>query len=302
MIESRNKAARNKFQIRGIGLIVSISIVFLLSVSLEPGSFLAQLLLDHRESAGIYPFTIQNILWLFFGVGIADSIYLLQYAGNEQAVLKQNILPEDARIVLTSKDLERYKGKTDVIQSEGLPRLMIQCIRNYAINLSVPQLYQHIEMFVGFELHRSDLRFSVSKYVLWVVPSIGFLGTVIGLAQALGNLDGETSEVMATVVPQLAMAFNTTIVALSMSAILMLFSSRARLLDEAAISDTARYVTDNFVARLLTEDDEDSSQKTKSRINKTRTRLQLITRSDDEASSETQVEIFPDPNNPYPPT
>ena len=34
-------------------------------------------------------------------------------------------------------------------------------------------------------LHEIDLRYSMIRYVVWVIPSLGFIGTVIGISLAL---------------------------------------------------------------------------------------------------------------------
>ena len=75
-----------------------------------------------------------------------------------------------------------------------------------------------------FDLLQLDLTFI--KYISWAIPSIGFIGTVRGIGEALskaaeaidGNITGMTSS--------LGVAFNSTFVALVLSILLMLFITR----------------------------------------------------------------------------
>ena len=72
-----------------------------------------------------------------------------------------------------------------------------------------------------FDMLQLDLTFI--KYISWAIPSIGFIGTVRGIGDALsraaeaidGNITGMTTS--------LGVAFNSTFVALVLSILLMLF-------------------------------------------------------------------------------
>jgi biopolymer transport protein ExbB/TolQ len=68
--------------------------------------------------------------------------------------------------------------------------------------------------------------YSLVRIVIWAIPMLGFLGTVMGISQALGNLDpaqlAQAPQEAATVLKSgLYVAFDTTSVALSMSLLLM---------------------------------------------------------------------------------
>jgi len=69
------------------------------------------------------------------------------------------------------------------------------------------------------------------KFLIWAVPILGFVGTVVGIASAIGNFDSivQGSENLAAIKGQmggitasLGIAFETTLIALVMSAIMML--------------------------------------------------------------------------------
>ena len=69
--------------------------------------------------------------------------------------------------------------------------------------------------------------YSLVRIVVWAIPMLGFLGTVMGIAQALGNLDfaalagGESQKAADVLRTGLYVAFDTTAVALAMSLVLM---------------------------------------------------------------------------------
>ncbi|MDB3952228.1 MotA/TolQ/ExbB proton channel family protein [Gammaproteobacteria bacterium] len=84
-----------------------------------------------------------------------------------------------------------------------------------------------------FDLFQLDLTFI--KYISWAIPSIGFIGTVRGIGDALskaaeaidGNITGMTTS--------LGVAFNSTFVALILSIMLMLFITRLEHKQDALI-------------------------------------------------------------------
>lgn len=95
-----------------------------------------------------------------------------------------------------------------------------------------PELYK-ILIENKFDMLQLDLTFL--KYISWAIPSIGFIGTVRGIGEALskaaeaidGNITGMTSS--------LGVAFNSTFVALLISIMLMLFITRIEYKQDSLI-------------------------------------------------------------------
>ncbi|MEM9385436.1 MAG: MotA/TolQ/ExbB proton channel family protein [Pseudomonadota bacterium] len=79
--------------------------------------------------------------------------------------------------------------------------------------------HMHLETF-GRTLEASN---SLFRYVIWAVPSIGFVGTVRGIGSALGEADKALAGDIASMTANLGVAFNSTLVALVLSLALMLF-------------------------------------------------------------------------------
>lgn len=73
--------------------------------------------------------------------------------------------------------------------------------------------------------HTQQQRLSLVRIMIWAMPMLGFLGTVLGISQALGGLnigaDQELSEVMGGLQASLYVAFDTTALALTLSIVLM---------------------------------------------------------------------------------
>ncbi len=70
--------------------------------------------------------------------------------------------------------------------------------------------------------------FALVRILIWATPMLGFLGTVIGITAALGNLDGaelatNAKAAMDKLMAGLYVAFDTTALALTLSILLMFF-------------------------------------------------------------------------------
>ena len=69
------------------------------------------------------------------------------------------------------------------------------------------------------------------RYVVWAIPTLGFIGTVLGISLALafaGAVDLQDPNLLAELTKRLAVAFDTTLLALVMSAVLVLASTWCR--------------------------------------------------------------------------
>lgn len=96
-------------------------------------------------------------------------------------------------------------------------------------------------------LHQHELNYRAIQIFIWAIPTLGFLGTVVGISSALekaavmpGNLLDETAlEIWFTnIVQALGYAFYTTIAGLVFSTLLTILSSFVSTLEEQEINDS----------------------------------------------------------------
>ncbi len=72
------------------------------------------------------------------------------------------------------------------------------------------------------DIDRAYGSYALTNVVIWAIPILGFLGTVVGITMAIANLDpASLEESMSEVVAALGVAFDTTALALSLSMVLM---------------------------------------------------------------------------------
>jgi biopolymer transport protein ExbB/TolQ len=91
---------------------------------------------------------------------------------------------------------------------------------------SAEQLGDELKYLSDMDQERQHNGYSLVRIIIWATPMLGFLGTVIGITQALGDLatqqlGGDLQQAMKGLLSGLYVAFDTTALALSLAIVLM---------------------------------------------------------------------------------
>ena len=90
-------------------------------------------------------------------------------------------------------------------------------------------------------------------YIAWAIPSIGFIGTVRGIGEALSQAHKAVQGDIAGVTASLGVAFNSTFIALIISIFLMFIVHQIQLAQERLVLDSHDYCDSNLVRYLKTD-------------------------------------------------
>ena len=88
------------------------------------------------------------------------------------------------------------------------------------------------------------------RYLIWAIPSIGFIGTVRGIGEALSQADQALAGNIAGMASSLGVAFNSTFVALLISIVLMFLLHQLHRLQDGLIVDTQEYCESFLLKRI----------------------------------------------------
>jgi biopolymer transport protein ExbB/TolQ len=88
------------------------------------------------------------------------------------------------------------------------------------------------------------------RYIAWAIPAIGFIGTVRGIGDALAEAHKAVTGDISGVTEGLGVAFNSTLVALLLSLVLMFLLHGLQLAQERLALDAETYL-DNRLLRNL---------------------------------------------------
>ncbi len=114
----------------------------------------------------------------------------------------------------------------------------------------------------GLDQEQMTGRFTLTRYILYLLPVIGFIGTVEGISKALmnisrvlpmvKNLDGFLTN-LTSVTSALQIAFDSTLLALFLSAALMLVQTLVFRRSEDLLARVDRWVVDHVLPRVGTD-------------------------------------------------
>jgi biopolymer transport protein ExbB/TolQ len=156
-----------------------------------------------------------------------------------------SVLPEDARVY--SRGLEALP---DSEQDYLLPRTLLSALQRFATTGSIQAVSDTIKENCEIESDRLDSEMSMVRYIAWAIPSIGFIGTVRGIGDALGQAYKAVEGDISGVTVSLGVAFNSTFVALVLSIIIMFCLHQLQLNQERLVMDCQRYA-DRRLLRFL---------------------------------------------------
>ena len=216
---------------------------------------------DKLVELGIpYPFTIQNVMWLMWFIGWAIIALRVLQTNREMEPVGARLLPEDPETMLRAKDLGPiYQRVNEGGYSEDafLTRLINRTILQFQSSRSVSQANSILNSTLELCHHEVELRYNGLRFLVWFIPTLGFIGTVLGIAVALNTAaitdmnDNEAmAEMMPTMTRDLGVAFYTTLVALVQSACLVFALHVTQAREERALNRAGQYCLDNLINRL----------------------------------------------------
>ena len=243
-------------------IIAAIFFITLLSLTLSvlPGEITAGAILLDLGSA-TYPFTIQNVMWILFFVGVGELTVRFVRGQSELRQLLLGLLPEDERTMLRVQDLAGVYEKVrpdPALEQCFLQRLIARIVLQFQGSRSVDQANSLLNSSLELLQHEIDLKYNMLRYLVWVIPTLGFIGTVVGIALALGqagnlpdiNQPDQLQPWMQSLTGRLGLAFNTTLLALMLSAVLVFLMHVAQQREESALNRSGQYCLDNLINRL----------------------------------------------------
>lgn len=214
----------------------------------------ADILVD--RGGQLYPFSVQNGMWIVFSIGLGE-VFQRSVAGNfEMRQIDRGYLPEDRKTLLRAEDLGPiYRRLCDDAEAQAafLGRLIQRGILQFQSSRSIEQASTLLHSSVDIYLHEIDLRYSMLRYIAWLIPSLGFIGTVVGIGGALrwAGANAEAHDLLGHVTQLLGVSFNGTLVALVLAACLAFLTNVAQAREEQALNRAAQYCLDNLINRLF---------------------------------------------------
>lgn len=216
---------------------------------------LAVLLLDYPSKHFPYPFTIQNFMHVLFFIGVGELFVRWRVGEREMRFTKRRYLPEDDETVLQFADLgaiRRQVSKAFDGEHGFLPSLIDLSVLQFQASRSVDQTAAVMNTSLELIAHRVELRYGLVRFIAWLVPTIGFIGTVYGLGASLYEAGASTEINVQETARSLGVGFDCTMVALMQSAVLVFLMHFAQEKEELSVNLSGTYCLRHLINRLYT--------------------------------------------------
>jgi len=243
------------FMPRWVRLLLSVVLAAALAVGLEwlgnIGAQQASLawLQYARRGVGL----INGLSYAAFILALLELIEKRRQIRRDARALGYKLLPEDVGTVIDKayvpKIFSHLKGLPKEIQETRLAKLVEICATKYQTSNSVSEVSETMRTQLELEFNHLETSYSLIRYLVWAIPVLGFIGTVVGLSDALRFFGQTGEEWLGRITSSLAMAFDTTFVALVLAFLLTYVYHRVEREDEDLLNRISDYSLRNFIVR-----------------------------------------------------
>ena len=177
---------------------------------------------------------------------LAILVYKAVITHRQRQILDVDLvgLPEGTPITLDSaQKISSLIRERLPVAEQGylLPRAILAAIDRFAATRNVQDASSVVHTVCDAEAERQDSELSIIRYIAWAIPSIGFIGTVRGIGDALAQIHKAVSGDITGVTDSLGTAFNSTLIALLVSIVLMFIIHQLQAAQEQLVLETRRY-------------------------------------------------------------
>lgn len=164
-----------------------------------------------------------------------------------QVDLLEGLGSQNATVATALEELEKL---SDDVVSTPLVVTLMSSLRRYLITDSVQNTSDAITSNIDALAVRLETENSMIRYLIWAIPSIGFIGTVRGIGQALSDAEKALAGDIASMTDSLGVAFNSTFVALIISIFLMFLLHQLQKMQDGLLVETQAYCEKFLLTRI----------------------------------------------------
>ncbi len=173
---------------------------------------------------------------------------------NERRLLDVDLVPIAEGMRILPEDTREFARQVQALPEQSrqllLPRALLNALRRFSSTRNIQDVASSTHTICESEAERLESELAMIRYISWAIPSIGFIGTVRGIGEALAQADKAVKGDIAGVTQSLGVAFNSTFIALLISIFLMFLVHQLQLLQERLVFDTEAYCDDKVIRHM----------------------------------------------------
>ncbi len=206
-----------------------------------------------KDSSSMFIYVFLYVLFFWGIIIILAKNFLLNAEINTMKTLEQSF--ESSRIINERAELDELRNKINhgpgshKIRHCALGKILLFLIDHCLITETSSRVMEIFSRRMETLERHVESSYSMLRYVAWAIPSLGFIGTVMGIGSALSLVD-LAMEDMSLVTQPLGLAFDTTLIALTESIILMFFLHTTQNKEEELLNTIDLFCQEKFIINL----------------------------------------------------
>lgn len=206
---------------------------------------------------------VQHATCYFFFWGAAGLVLKVLKLRTEQAAFDLDLLPSDSAQLIRQEEalavIRKIRRLSPWEQSRLLTSRVMRALVRFKLLGSAEKVDDLLKYQADSDAENMESSFGLIKFFIALIPILGFLGTVFGISQAVNGFKDVIAEAaelegirdaLKGVTVGLAVAFDTTIVALVMSALLMLGLTIVQRAEEQLLGRIEEVCLTDLLAKL----------------------------------------------------
>jgi len=207
------------------------------------------------------PVQYATVAFFFWGVAIlALKVRLIRI---EHQAFDQELLPTDVNTLIRQADALQHIRRIKRLEPDDRSRLLVNRVWRALVRFKLLGSAEKVDDLLRYqgEIDAASMEsgYGLLKFIIALVPILGFLGTVLGISKAVAGFSAVVSaagsvdavkKALEGVTLGLATAFDTTLLALVMSALLMFGLTLFQRAEEVLLGRIEDYCLDHLLDRL----------------------------------------------------
>lgn len=241
-----------------IGVLLAVAFYVVLTTSSLVSTHFGMVFLDRgpTQHAVVVLFFWSLIILLFKSVKLRL----------QRRALDVRVLPDEPGFVISTSTVEQVLRRIHEIADDPRNFVVLNRVEVALSNLrnlgAVGDVEEILRSQASQDESQMETSYALIQGFVWAIPVLGFIGTVLGLSQAIGSFTavlGTGQDVSAItgalgkVTAGLATAFDTTLVALVAALVLQLLMVMTKKSEEEFLDEAMEYGLRNVVGRLRLE-------------------------------------------------
>lgn len=200
-----------------------------------------------------HPVEVAEVILFCCALG-ALTVKLLGWLAERAALRCQWLPPWDGRLVPVSEAaglLGAVEKRPGWLRRTLLGQRVTAILEFLRLRGSTSELDEQMRALGDTDFANQEGSYSLIRFITWAIPILGFLGTVLGITDAIAGVTPEQLEQsISSVTDGLALAFDTTALALALTMVAMFCTFLVERLEEGVLQGVERYAERNLAHRF----------------------------------------------------